>query len=244
MSIENRARPAALDRVKRRDPAADAASDDAQRAAGADADVQLAQATRAAPRRRSSRRSTSSVPDYVKALNELIASTPMDDLKAYLRWQLLHASADLLPKAFADADFDFFSRTLAGQQEQQPRWRRCVDRDRRSGSAKRSARRSSRKRSAPQAKADTLQMVQDIKNAMRQDIDAAPWMSGETKKAAMVKLEAVVDRIGYPDTWRDYSAHPRHARRCARQPAAGAGRSTASARSRRSASRSIAASGA
>ena len=49
-------------------------------------------------------------------------------------------------------------------------------------------------------------MVQDIKNAMRQDIDAAPWMSGETKKAAMVKLEAVVDRIGYPDEWRDYSS--------------------------------------
>ena len=41
---------------------------------------------------------------------------------------------------------------------------------------------------------------------MRQDIDAAPWMSGETKKAAMVKLEAVVDRIGYPDSWRDYSS--------------------------------------
>ena len=49
-------------------------------------------------------------------------------------------------------------------------------------------------------------MVQDIKDAMRQDIDAAPWMSGETKKAAMVKLEAVVDRIGYPDEWRDYSS--------------------------------------
>ena len=58
----------------------------------------------------------------------------------------------------------------------------------------------------PQAKTDMLQMVQDIKGAMRQDIDAAPWMSGETKKAAMVKLDAVVDRIGYPDTWRDYSS--------------------------------------
>jgi putative endopeptidase len=49
-------------------------------------------------------------------------------------------------------------------------------------------------------------MVQDIKGAMRQDIDAAPWMSGETKKAAIVKLDAVVDRIGYPDAWRDYAA--------------------------------------
>ena len=49
-------------------------------------------------------------------------------------------------------------------------------------------------------------MVQDIKTAMQQDIDAAPWMSGETKKAAMVKLNKVVDRIGYPDAWRDYSS--------------------------------------
>src|SRR5260370_35080355 len=48
-------------------------------------------------------------------------------------------------------------------------------------------------------------MVQEIKAAMQQDIDAAPWMSGETKKAAMAKLNKVVDRIGYPDAWRDYS---------------------------------------
>jgi predicted metalloendopeptidase len=110
-----------------------------------------------------------------------------------------------LPKAFADADFDFFSRTLAGQQEQQPRWRRCVTQtDERLGEALGKA--FVEETFSPKAKADTLQMVQDIKNAMRQDIDSAPWMSGETKKAAMVKLEAVVDRIGYPDEWRDYSS--------------------------------------
>jgi len=145
------------------------------------------------------------IPDYVKALDRLIANTPLADIKAYLRWQLLHESADLLPKAFADADFDFFSRTLAGQQEQPPRWRRCVaDTDARLGEALGKA--FVEEAFGPQAKADMLQMVQDIKGAMRQDIDAAPWMSGETKKAAMTKLEAVVDRIGYPDTWRDYSS--------------------------------------
>ena len=145
-----------------------------------------------------------SVPDYLRALDRLIASTPTGDLKAYLRWHLLHQSAELLPKAFAEADFDFFSRTLAGQQEQQPRWRRCVTRtDERLGEALGKA--FVEEAFGPQAKADMLQMVQDIKGAMREDIDLAPWMSGETKKAAMVKLAAVVDRIGYPDTWRDYS---------------------------------------
>ena len=146
-----------------------------------------------------------SVPDYLRALNALISVSAMNDLKAYLRWHVLHESADLLPKAFADADFDFFSRTLAGQQEQPPRWRRCVTQtDDRLGEALGKA--FVEETFSPKAKADTLQMVQDIKNAMRQDIDAAPWMSGETKKAAMVKLEAVVDRIGYPDEWRDYSS--------------------------------------
>ena len=145
------------------------------------------------------------VPDYLRAMNSLISVNAMGDLKAYLRWHVLHQSADLLPRAFADADFDFFSRTLAGQQEQTPRWRRCVTMtDEQLGEALGKA--FVDETFSPKAKADTLQMVQDIKNAMRQDIDAAPWMSGETKKAAMVKLEAVVDRIGYPDEWRDYSS--------------------------------------
>ncbi|MBI3493999.1 MAG: M13 family metallopeptidase [Acidobacteria bacterium] len=146
-----------------------------------------------------------SVPEYMKALDGLITSTPVGDLKAYLRWHLLHASADLLPKRFADAEFDFFSRTLAGQQAELPRWRRCVaESDARLGEALGKA--FVEEAFSPQAKADMLKMVRGIKDAMRQDIDAATWMSGETKKAATAKLDAVVDRIGYPDTWRDYSA--------------------------------------
>ena len=146
------------------------------------------------------------VPDYFKALDRLVGSSSSTaDIKAYLRWHVLHQSADLLPRAFADADFAFFSRTLAGQQEQPPRWRRCVtETDARLGEALGKA--FVEETFGPQAKTDTLKMVQDIKTAMQQDIDAASWMSGETKKAAMVKLNKVVDRIGYPDTWRDYSS--------------------------------------
>jgi endothelin-converting enzyme/putative endopeptidase len=144
------------------------------------------------------------VPAYVKAIDRLIASTATSDIKAYLRWHVLHASADVLPRAVADADFDFFSRTLAGQQEREPRWRRCVtETDQRLGEALGKA--FVEEAFGPQAKADMLKMVQAIKAAMLQDIDSAPWMSGETKKAAIAKLNKVVDRIGYPDTWRDYS---------------------------------------
>jgi endothelin-converting enzyme/putative endopeptidase len=147
-----------------------------------------------------------SVPDYLKAMDRAIAS-PADTpaLKAYLRWHLLHESADLLPKAFADTDFDFFSRTLTGQQQPPPRWRRCVtETDDYLGEALGKA--FVEEVFSPQAKAEAMKMVQDIKAAMQQDIDAATWMTGETKKAAMLKLNAVVDRIGYPDRWRDYAA--------------------------------------
>jgi putative endopeptidase len=204
LSVENALAAAALDRVARRDPKATdhrMALNELQRMTPNFSWRKYAIAA-AAP---SFQVINVAIPDYVKALDQLVASMPFGDIKAYLRWQLLHESAELLPKAFADADFDFFSRTLAGQQEQPPRWRRCViETDARLGEALGKA--FVEEAFGPQAKADMLQMVQDIKNAMRQDIDAAPWMSGETKKAAMAKLEAVVDRIGYPDTWRDYSA--------------------------------------
>src|SRR5262249_59980092 len=107
-------------------------------------------------------------------------------------------------EAVADADCDFFSRTRAGQPAPPPRWRRCVTEvDQRLGETLGKA--FVEEAFGPQAKADMLKMVQDIKGAMQQDIDAAPWMSGETKKAAMAKLNKVVDRIDYPDTWRDYA---------------------------------------
>jgi endothelin-converting enzyme/putative endopeptidase len=145
------------------------------------------------------------VPDYFKALNTIVASTPMDELKAYLTWQLLNASAEMLPAAFADAHFDYFNRTLGGQQQPLPRWQRCVTQtDSSLGEALGKA--FVEQAFGETAKADTLAMVEGIKAAMRRDIDEAPWMSDQTKIAAKAKLDTVVDRIGFPDKWRDYSS--------------------------------------
>jgi endothelin-converting enzyme/putative endopeptidase len=144
-------------------------------------------------------------PAFVKALDSLIASTPLDELKEYLRWQLVNESAALLPRAFADADFDFYNRTLGGQQKQLPRWQRCVSQtDERLGEALGQA--FVVEAFAGAAKSDTLAMVRAIKGAMRTDIEAAAWMSAESKRAAEAKLDAVVDRIGYPDKWKDYAS--------------------------------------
>ncbi len=144
-------------------------------------------------------------PDVVKAMNRVVTEMPLDDLKAYLRWHLLHGSAQMLPARFDRATFNFFSRTLAGQQAPPPRWRECiVDVDQELGEALGKA--FVEEAFGPRAKADMLKMVAGIKAAMRRDIDESPWMGEDTKRAAKLKLDAVVDRIGYPDRWRDYSA--------------------------------------
>src|SRR5262249_56051572 len=117
-------------------------------------------------------------------------------------WRGRQRGGERLEGGLGEGGLGVFKRPLGGQQQPQPRWRRCVtETDERMGEALGKA--FVEEAFGPQAKADMLKMVQDIKSAMQQDIDAAPWMSGETKKAAMLKLNAVVDRIGYPDPCRD-----------------------------------------
>jgi endothelin-converting enzyme/putative endopeptidase len=143
--------------------------------------------------------------EFVRQVNLIVVGTPLDDIKSYLRWHLVHGAAAVLPKAFVDADFEFFSRALLGQQEQQPLWRRCVTRtDEQLGEALGQA--FVAEAFGPQAKQDMLGMVKGIKAALARDINDLAWMSEETRNAALEKLSAVEDRIGYPDTWRDYSA--------------------------------------
>ena len=125
LDIETHLADAALDRTARRDPATtDHMMSRAEwQALTPDLDWSKYLAAAGAP---AFSQINVSVPGYLKSLNALITSTSLGDLKAYLAWQLVNASAQMLPKAFADADFDFFSRTLGGQQEPLPRWQRCV----------------------------------------------------------------------------------------------------------------------
>jgi putative endopeptidase len=144
------------------------------------------------------------VPGYFRALNGILTSTPIGTVKAYLRWQLAHNSAEILPRAFDTARFEFFNGVLGGQEQELPRWQRCVAQtDARLGDALGKAFIDEAFSAA--AKRDTLALVREIKAAMKQDIDEATWMSDETKTAARSKLALVVDRIGYPDKWKDYS---------------------------------------
>jgi putative endopeptidase len=144
-------------------------------------------------------------PDFFRAEEKLLGEHPIEQWKAYLRWHLIIRAAPYLTKAMVDERFDFFFRTLAGQEQNEPRWRRCVhNADRDLGEALGQA--YVDRAFPPESKARTLEMVHAIERAMHDDIDSVSWMTPATKEQAMVKLKGIEDKIGYPSHWRDYSS--------------------------------------
>jgi len=145
------------------------------------------------------------VPDFYKALNSALESTSLDDLKAYLRWHEVRSRAALLSKPFVDENFAFYGKQLTGTQELQARWKRCVGfTDRGLGEAL--GQKFVEETFGVEGKGRTLRMVKAIEKAMDEDLGHLAWMTPETKKAAYQKLEAVANKIGYPEKWRDYSS--------------------------------------
>jgi putative endopeptidase len=144
-------------------------------------------------------------PDFFKGVNQLIASQSLDNLKTYLRWQLVSASSSLLGQPFVEEKFDFYGRKLVGQKEQRPLWRRCtqyVDRDLGEALGQAYVDRTF----GAEGKARMLKMVQALEVALGSDIQQVDWMSPATKKEAIIKLHGFEGKIGYPDQWRDYSS--------------------------------------
>ena len=145
------------------------------------------------------------VPDFVKVFSALVDRENLNDLKDYLSWQYVSASATKLPKAFVDENFDFYGRTLSGAKESRPRWKRCVaSTDTELGEAL--GRKFVEKTFGEQGKERTLQMVNAIEKQMGLNVQSASWLSPATKQAALTKLHAVTNKIGYPNEWRDYSS--------------------------------------
>lgn len=144
-------------------------------------------------------------PDFFRGTEQLIQSEPLDHWKAYLKWQLLTGLAGSLSDDFVNQDFTFFGQTLFGAKQIQPIWRRCIQaEDRDIGQALGQA--YVARAFPPESKQRVQEMVNALKAALAQEMDSMEWMSPETKQQAHVKLAAQVDKIGYPDHWRDYSA--------------------------------------
>ena len=143
-------------------------------------------------------------PEFFKVVNELLSSVSIADWQTYLRWHLVNNTASTLPAAFVDEDFNFNRKILQGATENLPRWKRCV-------AATNAAMGEAvgevyvKKAFPPSAKARVLEMIKNLKAALKSDISTLSWMGEATRKQAIIKLDAILDKIGYPDKWIDYS---------------------------------------
>ena len=144
-------------------------------------------------------------PGFYKELQSLLKTRSLADWKTYLRWHLVLAKARYLSSPFVEADFDFFSKYLRGVQAMAPRWKRCVRRvDNDLGEALGQV--FVDKTFGPDTKQRALLMTKEVEKEMESEIRQLPWMGDATKQRALEKLHGVVNKIGYPDKWRDYSS--------------------------------------
>jgi predicted metalloendopeptidase len=143
-------------------------------------------------------------PDFFKQVNALLDSESIDALRTYVSWHLMDAAAPWLSKPFVDANFKM-QQALTGQSEIKPRWKRCVSStDGALGEAL--GQRYVEQVFGADGKQRMLKMVDALEKSLDQDIRNLPWMTEDTKKQAKVKLDAIRNKIGYPDVWRDYSS--------------------------------------
>jgi putative endopeptidase len=143
-------------------------------------------------------------PDFFKQINAVLDSEPLEAWKTYVSWHLLNGTAAWLSKPFVDANFKM-EQALTGQTEIKPRWKRCVEAvDNEIGEAL--GQRYVELTFGAEGKQRMLKMVDALEKSLAEDISNLPWMSEDTKKQAKVKLDAIRNKIGYPDVWRDYSS--------------------------------------
>jgi len=142
-------------------------------------------------------------PEYLAAASNLLANTPIADQRQYFRWHLVEGVTSALPKAYGDASFRF-QQVLTGAKQQQPRWKRALRAtDGALGEA--FGQLYVDQAFSPASKAKAKEMVENLRKAYGERIMATDWMSADTKKEAIQKLNAFAVKIGYPDKWKDYS---------------------------------------
>jgi putative endopeptidase len=143
------------------------------------------------------------MPKFFGALGKNLRRVPLEQWKVYLRWRLLDAFAPYLSKRFVDEDFRMQS-ALSGTQKLLPRWQRVV-------SAENDALGFAigqlyvQKEFPPSSKAEVIEILHNIRAALKSDMATLSWMAPATRQAAIAKLDLMGERIGYPDKWRNYS---------------------------------------
>ena len=144
-----------------------------------------------------------SQPKFFAEFDHLLATAPLDEWKAYLKFHTISSAANALSDAFVDAHFNFYGKTLRGQPEQKEQWKRSL------GAVNGAMGQALgqlyvAKYFPPEAKARAKTLVQNVRDALKTRIENLDWMSAETKKKAIEKWSLFLPKIGYPDKWRSW----------------------------------------
>ncbi|MBW8312670.1 MAG: hypothetical protein K0M64_11635 [Rhizobium sp.] len=143
-------------------------------------------------------------PDFHKEVSAMLADVPVATWQAYLRYQAVDNAAPFLADAFAQENFSFYGKTLRGQQEMQPRWKRVLNTiNGQMGEAL--GQEYVQVAFSPEAKERMQQLVGNLSGALKARIENLEWMGEDTKAKALEKWAAFTPKIGYPDKWRDWS---------------------------------------
>jgi putative endopeptidase len=144
-------------------------------------------------------------PEFLAAMDKLVAATPVPVLQDYLRYHLVDDYAPYLSAAFDEEHFRFHGQAMSGQKEQRERWKRALDEE---GDAMGMVlgRIFVREYFPEAAKQRYTAMVEAIRSTLHDRIERLDWMGADTKAKALAKLAAITPKVGYPDKWKDYSA--------------------------------------
>jgi len=142
---------------------------------------------------------------HLQEVGRMLADEPLEDLKTLFTWQAIDGAASYLTTEIYNANFDFYGRVLSGKEEPSPLWKRAVGIV--NGTLGEAVGQMYVKKYFPEEnKERMLALVKNLQHALGLRITNQAWMSDETKAKAIEKLNAITIKIGYPDTWRDYSA--------------------------------------
>jgi putative endopeptidase len=144
------------------------------------------------------------MPAFHQEVSAMLQATPVDHWKSYLRFHTVDSAAPFLSAPFALEHFNFYAKTLRGQKEQRPRWKRVLEAvNNQAGEAL--GQLYVQVAFPPQSKARMQELVKNLSTALKVRLENLAWMTPETKKKALEKWAAFTPKIGYPDKWRDWS---------------------------------------
>lgn len=143
-------------------------------------------------------------PDFIKEMGVMVTSRPVDDWKIFLKYKVINAMAPYLSREFDVAHYEFYEKTLSGRMKQEERWKRVLNTT--DGALGELVGQMYVEKYFPaRAKERMVALVENLRKAMKLRIENLTWMTEDTKKQALKKLEKIGVKVGYPNKWRDYS---------------------------------------